>query len=97
MKTTYLALALFAALSAPAWSQNQTWFHDVDSDQVKTYQEAPDSNPQDRELKSYEDEKRVDENKSELKSYERERGPKENDTDFSNRKPQYKSRDLTDD
>ena len=102
MKTSFLALGLLVALSAPSWAQpqrQQTWFHSVDSDEVPTYQEAPDPSGRysDQELKSYEDEKPINEDKNELKSYENERGNKENDTDFSNRQPNYKKRDLSDD
>lgn len=102
MKTSFLALGLLVALSAPSWAQpqrQQTWFHSVDSDEVPTYQEAPDPSGRysDQELKSYEEEKPVNEDQNELRSYENERGNKENDTDFSNRQPNYKKRDLSGD
>ena len=100
MKISQLALGIFLALSIPAFAQQQnTWFHQVDSDEVRTYEKAPDPSGRNTEveLKSYQDEKRIDENKNELKSYENERGDKENDSDFSDREPDYKSRSLTGD
>jgi hypothetical protein len=102
VKISHLAIGILFTLGTPVWAQQQqpsTWFHPVDSDEVRSYQEAPDPSGKysDRELKSYEDEQRIDENKHELKSYENERGNKENDSDFSNRKRDYESRDLSDD
>ncbi len=102
MKNSFLALGILLFLCAPGWAQQQrqqTWFHSVDSDELPSYQEAPDPSGRnaDQELRSYENEKPIDEDKNELKSYENERGNKENDTDFSNRQPNYKKRDLTDD
>lgn len=100
MKASFLALGLLVILSAPGWAQQQrqqTWFHAVDSDELPSYQEAPNPGGSERELKSYEDERPVDEDATELKSYENERGNKENDTDFSNRQQNYKKRDMSDD
>jgi len=76
VKISHLVIGILLTVSAPVWAQQQsTWFHTVDSDEVRSYQQAPDpgGNYQDRELKSYEQEQPVDEDAHELKSYEQER------------------------